>query len=214
MKGIRFGNYHSYDDLHLILNSKEIGAPQVKTQKINIDGADSALDLTEFFGDVKYEDVTHRFNFSTIVPQADFLSQFSTIKNALHGRKMRIVLDDDPHFYYFGRLSVSKFTNEKNIGIISIEADCEPYKYKLDKTVAELYVNGEFAAQVPNSRKRVVPEVKVETTGSIRIVYQGNIWDLGNGNYTLPELELVEGNNEIALSGVGTVTLTYQEATL
>lgn len=214
MKGIRFGNYHSYDDLHLILNSKEIGAPQIKTQKINIDGADSALDLTEFFGEPKYEDVTHRFNFSTIVPRADFLSQFSTIKNALHGRKMRIVLDDDPLFYYFGRLSVSKFTNEKNIGIISVDADCEPYKYKLDKTVAELYVNREFAAQVPNSRKRVVPEVKVETTGSIRIVYQGNIWDLGNGNYTLPELELVEGNNEIALSGVGTVTLTYQEATL
>ncbi len=214
MKGIRFGNYHSYDDLHLILNSKEIGAPQIKTQKINIDGADSALDLTEFFGDVKYEDVTHRFNFSTIVPQADFLSQFSTIKNALHGRKMRIVLDDDPHFYYFGRLSVSKFTNEKNIGIISIDADCEPYKYKLDKTVVELYVNGDFTAQVPNSRKRVVPEVKVEATGSIRIVYQGNIWDLGSGSYTLPELELAEGDNEITLAGVGTVTLTYQEAKL
>ena len=214
MKGIRFGDYHSYDDLHLILNSKEIGAPQVKTQKINIDGADSALDLTEFFGDVKYEDVTHRFNFSTIVPQADFLSLYSTIKNALHGRKMRIVLDDDPHFYYFGRLSVSKFTNEKNIGIISVDADCEPYKYKLDKTVAELTVNGEFVAQVPNSRKRVVPEVKVEATGSIRIVYQGNIWDLGSGSYTLPELELAEGDNAITLTGVGKVTLTYQEAKL
>lgn len=214
MKGIRFGNYHSYDDLHLILNSKEIGAPQIKTQKINIDGADSALDLTEFFGDVKYEDVTHRFNFSTIVPQSDFLSLYSTIKNALHGRKMRIVLDDDPLFYYFGRLSVSKFTNEKNIGIISIEADCEPYKYKLDKTVVELYVNGDFTAQVPNSRKRIVPEVKVEATGSIRIVYQGNIWDLGIGSYTLPELELAEGDNEITLAGVGTVTLTYQEAAL
>jgi len=214
LKGIKFGNYHSYDDLHLILNSKEIGAPQVKTQKINIDGADSALDLTEFFGDVKYEDVTHRFNFSTIVPQTDFLSLYSTIKNALHGRKMRIVLDDDPLFYYFGRLSVSKFTNEKNIGIISIEADCEPYKYLLNKTVVELTVSGEFVAQVPNSRKRIVPEVKIETADSIRIVYQGNIWDLGSGIYTLPELELVEGNNEITLTGTGTVTLTYQEAKL
>lgn len=214
MKGITFGNYHSYDDLHLILKSKEIGAPQVKTQKINIEGADSALDLTEFFGDVKYEDVTHRFNFSTIVPQADFLSLYSTTKNALHGRKMRIILDDDPLFYWIGRLSVSKFTNEKNIGIISIEADCEPYKYLLNKTVVELTVNGEFVAQVPNSRKRVVPEVVVESAGTIRIVYQGNIWDLGSGSYTLPELELAEGNNEIALTGVGTVTLTYQEAKL
>lgn len=92
MKGIRFWNYHSFDDLRLILKSKEIGSPAIKTQKVNIDGADSALDLTEFFGDVKYEDVIHRFNFSTIVPQEDFLSQFSTIKNALHGRKMRIII--------------------------------------------------------------------------------------------------------------------------
>lgn len=214
MKGITFGDLHSYDDLHLILNSKEVGAPQVKTQKINIEGADSALDLTEFFGEPKYEDVTHKFNFSTIVPQNEFLSLYSTIKNALHGRKMRIILDDDPHFYYFGRLSISKFANEKGIGVISIDADCDPYKYKLDKTVAELYVNGEFAAQVPNGRKRVVPEVKVNTTGSIRIVYQGNIWDLGSGSYTLPELELTEGDNEITLTGTGTVTLTYQEATL
>jgi len=60
---------------------------------------------------------------------------FSTIKNALHGKKERIVLDDDPLFYWIGRLHVSKFTNEKNIGIVSIEADCEPYKYKLAKTV-------------------------------------------------------------------------------
>ena len=214
MKGITFGNYHSYDDLHLILKSKEIGAPQVKTQKTNIEGADSALDLTEFFGEPKYEDVIHRFNFSTIVPQADFLSLFSTIKNALHGRKMRIILDDDPLFYWIGRLSVSKFTNEKNIGIISIEADCEPYKYLLNKTVVELTVNGEHVAQVPNSRKRVVPEVKVESASTIRIVYQGNIWDLGSGSYTLPELELAEGNNEIALTGTGAVTLTYQEAKL
>nr|DAM44167.1 MAG TPA: hypothetical protein [Caudoviricetes sp.] len=33
MNGITFGNYHSYDDLHLILASKEIGAPTVKTMK-------------------------------------------------------------------------------------------------------------------------------------------------------------------------------------
>lgn len=67
MKGIMFGNFHSYDDLHLILTSKEIGSPAVKVNKIDVEGADSALDLTDFFGEPKYEDVTHKFEFSTII---------------------------------------------------------------------------------------------------------------------------------------------------
>ena len=215
MKGITFGDLHSYDDLKLILNSKEIGSPEVKVNKVDIPGADSSLDLTDFFGEPKYEDVTHKFNFSTIVNQAQFLSLFSTVKNALHGKKMRIILDDDPLFYYMGRIKVSSFTNEKNIGIISIECECDPYKYKLEKTVAEIYVDGTFTTAIPNGRKRAVPEVTVVTDGSIRIEYQGsNVWDLGSGSYTLPELELVEGENTVTVTGKGTITLTWQEANL
>ena len=143
MKGITFGTYHSYDDFNLLLTSKEVAAPKVKTIEIDVPGADGALDLTEFFGEPKYENVTHKFKFSTIVPQSEFLTLFSTIKNAIHGKMQRIILDDDPLFYYVGRCFVSSFTNEKNIGKISVECDCEPYKYKLAKTVVTQTVNGE-----------------------------------------------------------------------
>ena len=215
MKGITFGSLHSYDDLKLILNSKEIGSPEVKVRKIDIEGADSSLDLTDFFGEPKYEDLTHKFSFSTIVPQAQFLSLFSTVKNALHGKKMRIILDDDPLFYYLGRIKVSSFTNEKNIGIISVECDCEPYKYKLAKTEVSVAVSGTQTITLTNGRKRAVPEVSITTESSMNIVYQGsNIWDLGIGSYTLPELELVEGENTVTVTGIGIITFTWQEANL
>ena len=215
MKGITFGTYHSHNDLHLLLTSKEIGSPAVKTRKIEIEGADSALDLTDFFGEPKYEDVTHKFNFSTIVPQTQFLSLFSTVKNALHGKKMRIILDDDPLFYYMGRCRVSSFTNEKNIGIIGVECDCEPYKYKLQPTSVSVAVNGTQTITLTNGRKRAVPEVQIETEGSIRIVFQeANIWDLGSGSYTLPELELTEGENRVSVTGVGNITFVWQEGDL
>ena len=134
MNGVTFGTYHSYDDFSLILTSKEIAAPKTKTVKIDVDGADGAIDLTEFFGEPKYEDCTHKFQFSTIVPQNQFLSLFSDIKNKIHGKKLRISLDADPGFYYVGRCFVSAFTNEKNVGKISVECDCEPYKYKAQRT--------------------------------------------------------------------------------
>lgn len=133
MKGILFGSYHSYDDFNLLLVSKEVGSPNVKVKEIDIPGADGVLDLTDFFGSAKYENVTHKFQFQTIVPQ-NFLSTFSAIKNAIHGKKQRIILDDDPAFYYVGRCFVSTFTNEKNIGILSVECTCEPWKYKLNET--------------------------------------------------------------------------------
>lgn len=215
MKGVTFGNYHSFENLSLILNSKEIGSPSIKTVKIDINGADGELDLTDFFGEPKYENVTHKFNFSTIVPQAQFLSLFSAVKDAVHGKKMRVILDDDPQFYYIGRLSVSSFTNEKNIGIISIEADCDPYKYRLEKTVVSRAVNGTDIVVLTNSRKRAVPEVRIETESSLNIVYQeSNIWDLGSGSFTLPELELAEGENAVTVTGVGNITFTWQEAGL
>ena len=215
MKGITFGTLHSYEDLQLILNSKEIGSPEVKTRTIEIEGADSSLDLTEFFGEAKFENVKHKFQFSTIVPQSQFLSLFSAVKNALHGKKLRIILDGDPQFYYMGRIHVSSFTNEKNVGIISIECDCEPYKYKLQPTIVSVAVSGTKAITLINSRRRVVPEVKIVSTGTLNIVYgEGNVWDLGSGSYLLPELELVEGNNTVTVTGTGTVTFTYQEGSL
>ena len=65
MKGVLFGEYHSFDDLHLILSEKEIGAPQVKKQMLDIPGGDGALDLTDFFGEPKYDNVQHKFTFTT-----------------------------------------------------------------------------------------------------------------------------------------------------
>lgn len=214
MKGVSFLGFHSYRDLHILLTGKEIGSPEVKRQTIDIEGADGELDFTDFFGEPKYTNAQHRFDFESIQPWNEQLSQFTDIKNKIHGKKGRIVLDSDPSFFYVGRCFVSAYKNENVIGRISIDCDCEPYKYKMDKTVATLTINGSETFYLPNARKRAVPEVKVVAEGTINIVYGTNIWDLGAGTYTLPELELVEGDNAITLTGIGSVTLTWQEASL
>lgn len=206
---------HSYRDLKLILVEKEIGAPHVKTKLIEIEGADGSIDLTDFFGEPKYGDVTHKFTFNTIVPWNDFLSQYSQVKNALHGKKLRIILDDDPSFYYVGRCYVSSFTNEKNIGTITVECECEPYKYKLTKTVVTKAVNGTEVITLTNSRKRAVPEITITADTSLNIVFQTyNVWDLGSGSYTLPDLELLEGANAVTVTGTGSISFSWQEGAL
>ena len=44
MKGIKFGNHHSWNDFQLILASKTIGTPSPKTETIDIPGGDGVLD--------------------------------------------------------------------------------------------------------------------------------------------------------------------------
>ena len=215
MKGILFGEYHSYRDLRLLLSEKEMGAPAVKKTTLDIPGGDGELDFTEFHGEPKYGNVTHTFKFTTIQPRREFLTQYSEVKNALHGRKVRIILDDDPAYFYMGRCDVSKFTDEKGIGTITVTCDCEPYKYKLAKTVVTKVVDGTVEVSLTNSRKRAVPEVLIETEGSLNIVFDtSNIWDLSSGTYTLPELELSEGENLVTVTGTGTIAFTWQEGDL
>lgn len=215
MKGVSFHGFHSFRDLHLLMTGKEIGAPEVKRQTIDIEGADGELDYTDFFGEPKYMNAQHRFEFESIQPRNEQLQQFTDIKNKIHGKKGRIILDDDPSFFYVGRCFVSKYTNEKNIGRISVDCDCEPYKYKLAETVVTRAVDGVEDITLTNARKRAVPLVTIRTDTSMGVVYGADqIWELAAGSYMLPELELVEGDNHVTVTGTGTITFTWQEGVL
>jgi phage-related protein len=212
MKGVSFLGFHSYRDFHLLLTAKEIGAPEVKRQTIDIAGADGELDFTDYFGEPKYTNAQHRFEFESIQPRNEQLSQFAEVKNKIHGKKGRIVLDDDPSFFYVGRCSVSKYTNEKGIGRISVECDCEPYKYKVQPTIMSVTIDGTQTITLTNARKRAVPTIT--TTADMTISFGEGMWTNRAGTYIIPELELVEGENLVAVTGKGTITFTWQEGDL
>lgn len=138
MKGVRFGAFHSYKDFHLILSKKTIGTPSPKKEVIEIPGGDGVLDLSEFFGGVKYGNRTLTFEFSTIRPQAEFLEIFSKVQNAIHGKRLAISMDDDPEWGYAGRITVSEWKAEKAVGKITIECDCDPFKRRISSKAVNL----------------------------------------------------------------------------
>lgn len=213
MKGITFGEYHSYDDLSLILNSKEIETPEPKTETIDIPGDDGELDFTEFSGAVRYKNRKLTFEFSYIGAQSTFMDEFSTVQNAIHGKKMKITLDDDPNFYYVGRCTVNKWKADKNVGKITVEANCEPYKYKQLVTTVTQDISTSGTVSLSNLKRSVVP--KISTTAAITIAWTGGSASLAAGNdQIVPELVLRAGTTEITVTGTATVTFKYQEGEL
>ena len=215
MKGIMFGIYHSWNDFQLILASKTIGTPSPKTETIDIPGGDGVLDLTEYFGETKYGNRKLSFEFSSMVIPSDFMSLFSMVQDALHGKKMNIKLDDDPGWQYTGRISVSEWKTDRNIGRLVVDCDCDPYKYQISPTVVSRSISGTSTINLANSRKRVVPEVKVTSSSGLTVTFGGgSVWTLASGSYLLPELELVEGENPVTVSGTGSITFTYTQGRL
>lgn len=213
MKGVIFGSYHSFDEWGLLLKEKEIKAPEPKVQQIEIEGGDGVLDLTEFFGEVKYNNRSLSFTFCKMnIKPGDFLALFSTVQNAIHGKKMQVILDDDPAFFYSGRVTVNEWKSNKNLGEIVIEVDAEPYKMKLAETVVSKAVSGSASIILANSRKRVVPVIT--TTVEMTISFDGYSGTFSSGTFTIPELELHEGETTVAVTGTGNISFRYREGGL
>lgn len=212
MNQIKFGTYKSYDDLYLICTKKTIGSPTVKESTVEVEGGDGVLDYTEYFGDVKYNNRQLKFEFESLVPQSQFPELYSAVLDALHGKKVQIVLDEDSDFYYVGRLSVSDFTNNRGIGSIKVDCDCDPYKYKKNATTVSKAVSGSLEITLPNLRKRVVPTITSSAT--MTFAFGDRTIQHNAGTFIIPTLELVKGNNTVTVTGTGNVLFTYQEGRL
>lgn len=212
MKGITFGNLHSYRDLNLILTEKEIGSPEPKVETIDIPGSDGVLDLTEFFGEVKYGNRKLTFVFSTVVPQSQFMELFSEVQSALHGQKMKITLDADPEWYYIGRIAVSEWRSEKRIGQLTIECDCEPFKQSIYTTTYTKAVTSNATIALRNNKMPSVPTIT--TSSEFMISFGGYNGRYPAGTFTIPELELHEGTNQVYVEGSGSISFTFREGRL
>ena len=214
MKGVKFGDYHSYYEWGLVLSpGKVIESPKPKTKYVEVEGSDGVLDFTESFGGVKYNNRTLSFPFSKpeIVP-GGYEALYSVVQDALQGKKMQIILDDDPSHYYVGRVTINEWKSNKNIGEIVIECDCEPYKYKLEETVISQAVTGSATITLNNSRMKVVP--KITTSAQFTIAFDGYTGTFSAGTFTIPELELVEGENTVNVTGTGNISFVYREGRL
>ncbi len=212
MKGVRFGDYHSYLDFGLIPTSYTVGAAQPKTEMIDIPGSDGSLDLSEYFGDVKYKNRKLSFTFEIIGRPSEFLQNYSAVQNLINGRKMKIVLDDDPDFYYVGRVTVNEWKSKPRVGSITIDCDCEPYKYKTYETVVVNKISGSGTVIYDNLRKWVVPVFVV--TAPVTVVFGNTSTTLDAGEYTIPAVEFKQGQNIVTYTGDTLVTVKYQEGGL
>jgi phage-related protein len=203
----------TYGDWGLILNNKEIPLPTPKTELVEIEGGDGTIDLSEATGDeVKYKDRINTYTFTLLDKFMDLPSKISQIANRIHGKRFKIFHYDDPDYYYIGRLSINDYKIDKATGSFVLEATCNPYKYKMNKTYVEKTVDGTETITLHNERKRVVP--KITTDSTMQLFLDDKNISMSEGTFEYVNLYLNEGETTVTVKGNGTIKFEYQEASL
>lgn len=133
-RGTDFGGVHSYYDLNLIQQKVEVDPAEPKLNLIEIPGADGYKDMTEQpAGRVTYKPRKITWTFG-LYPGENWHAKHRQVSNVLNGRRCHISLDDDPSYYYDGRLIVKNHKVDGILKQIVVEATCQPYKLKQNVT--------------------------------------------------------------------------------
>lgn len=213
MNGVTFGGYHSYDDFNLILTNIEIEPPEVQTYTVEVPGRNGVLDLTDslFDGEVKYSNRTVKFEFDSVNFSSSWHDENSTLLDSIHGQKLKIVLDEDPEYYYYGRITAE---NKYESGEVVINIDAQPFKYKLSETSIMLELTKETEVTLYNEFMPAIPTI--ETDGEITIECDEGSYVFSEGTFISTGLTLSAGyiTWTITPTDSANVTITYQEGRL
>lgn len=207
MLGVKFNNYDLFKEYGLILISKEISAPSIKTQYVELEGVDGSLDLTDCYGEINYSDREISLEFASI--NKNLNAVFTNFQNDFHGKKVKIIFDDDADYFYLGRISCDKWKCNKRVADLGVSIICNPYKYKLHRTVINHAVASEKTIILSNSRQSVIP--LITTSGSINITKDNKTYSIQTITGERTEIVLNEGKNLLTLNGNCNITFDYQE---
>ena len=219
---ITIGNKNTWTDWHLIPASRPlVNPPSVKTNFIEIPGADGTLDLTESLsGRAMYGDRTGQWTFYVDNGHGSWASIYSEIMGYLHGKNFTAVLEDDPFFYYEGRFSVNQWLSEASNSKIVINYEVGPYKlysitdgdlwlwdpFSFETGVIKSYRNMKVNGVVPlviyidGDTLDVVPTIIANYTATgwgLYMYYGNNQYRLEKGNNIFEDVVIHEGSNRL-----------------
>ena len=213
MSDIRFGTKWAHADYGLFVAPYAIPMPEPQASFVEIPGRDGALDLSEAFGTVRYADRTISL---TLFARAPFDTLISTFAADVHGRRMNVIFDRDPTFYYDARITFEDV--EKHVGYCELSLECRAKPYKLEhfETTITVLPTGSASVTLSNSRMPVVPSITVsaEMTLAFTINEKDYSVTLPAGTHTIPSLVLSAGDTNIGITGTGSVAFTYRKGAL
>ena len=204
----------------LLLASKTISAPSVRTNMIVVPGRDGAIDATDALtGAPTYDTRIISISLFGIesISGKEWPDAVSDFCNAFHGKKVEVFFPEDSAHYYSGRLSVGEIKLDGGRQLLPVEIICDPWKYKSSETtVTSSDLSTEYMQlSLFNESRPVIPKITVEQDTTL--LWKGNTINASAGSHIFPDIRLSAGENILEAkvsSGNGVISVKYQEASL
>lgn len=226
--GVTFGQKHTYRDWGLLPKSRPTAAPpDVVTNYVDVPGLDGQLDLSEVLtGRVGYQTRDFSAEFLVIAARTRWDTLYSEILDTLHGQRVKIILDEDPGYYYMGRVTVNTLKSDRKTATISIKAVCDPYKLEIAGSLDDwlwdtfnfetgiirdykaLTVDGTLTLTIPGTRRPCVPTITV--SDAMTATFGGKEYAMTAGSNRISDITITQGDNVLTFTGDGTVSIDYR----
>lgn len=221
----------TYDDWRIVPETRPlIEPPEVKTEYVEVPGADGALDYTEALAGIKYKNREGSWTFYVLNELANLGGSYmrwnqlySLIMSTIHGKRKRIWLESDPEYYYTGRLFVDNWKSNKDYSKITLKYIIDPWKYPITTTSNrdwlwnELFGNtilyGTFDVVGQKYRNLINPSTTAiqpsfYCTSTMDVTFGAKTYKIPSGT-AKTEFLLAPGDNFMVFKGNGRVTVDY-----
>lgn len=230
---VTFGDKNTWTEWGLIpakTGKIEFVPPPVKEEYVDVPGMNGSLDMTEVLtGYPVYENREGSLSFLFFDNGESVRGRYTKLKNYLHGKSMRAVIEDDAGYYYEGRFFVGdiEFWPRGNWAAVSISYNVRPYKNEVCDSVEEwlwdpfsfetgvirkygsLAINGERTVTIIGSPKPTTPMFTV-TGGALSLRFEDVTYSLPVGQTVLPQIVFTDGEHEFKFTGNGEVTVEFR----
>lgn len=229
---ITIGKMNTWDDWHLVPTSRPLVVPPpVKTHFIEIPGRDGVLELSQaIYGKPLYSNRSGSWEFMILQPwdvqkcfePEEWYERYSTIMNYIHGKELDVILDDEPDFYYTGRLSVESWSSQKDWSTITINYNFEPYKKEIgssaarwlwdpfvfgtETSYANIQVSGSRTVDYIEEAGLTIPVIDC-SAANMTVTYNNTTHNLSEGRNIVSAISMQPGVNTFVFGGTGKVTI-------
>lgn len=217
MDKVQFDGMDSYDEWGYHLAHKVIGEAEPKYNLVQVPGGVGYIDLTDALGVMGYNERELELTMKDIADHNEFIRHYSAMQADIHGKRCKVVLSDDPDYYWDGRCSVGAMEQDGTACYVTVVAICQPYKLKKSKTVVQDDSLTEEYKEImlSNDTMPTIPTITVhqETT----IEHNGATYSINTGTHRLLGIVLGAGGGTIkakATDGSGSIIIEYQEGAL
>lgn len=193
-QNVYFDNISS-EDLGIIFLGGTIGTPTAKKLNVEIPYSDGVIDLTDYYGVVRYNNRTISLNF-IVDPDEDRETVIREVLE-LNGKRVRLTVPNCPDEYFIGRLSVSdpEVTNSKKL-LLTVTCDAEPYCYEDIDIIRSLSAAADIIC--PNGKMPTSPTIV--TDAAITVGFGSASVTLAAGTHKVTAFRFTEGNNTLTIT--------------